>query len=321
MINAQKVAMMKRVLFFRDYRAFYGGHLKVWDYFNHVRHLSDHTPYIYFSMETKWDASNPWFNIRNDILSSPQKIKPDILFLAGLDWLMVPDGQKQLHHVPIINLIQHVRHGQTSDPRYPFLRYRAIRICCSEEVRSVINSTKIVNGPVFAIPYGIDRNTMPECLPIEARDTDILIAGLKRPEIALQLHRDLKPLADRIVVLTERILRSDFLDRISRAKITIFLPDETEGFYLPALEGMALGTLVICPDCVGNRSFCLDGYNCFRPNYKVTEILEAAKVAVKASFMKWNDMLLNAKSTAYKHDISKERKEFLEILENVNQIW
>jgi len=49
----------------------------------------------------------------------------------------------------------------------------------------------------------------------------------------------------------------------------VFLPNqkEGEGFYLPALEGMAVGTLVIFPDCIGNRSFCLSGYNCFRPDY------------------------------------------------------
>jgi glycosyltransferase involved in cell wall biosynthesis len=57
------------------------------------------------------------------------------------------------------------------------------------------------------------------------------------------------------------------LNWINQAKITVFLPyRDIEGFYMPALEGMALGTLVVCPDCIGNRSFCLPGYNSLGQN-------------------------------------------------------
>jgi hypothetical protein len=84
---------------------------------------------------------------------------------------------------------------------------------------------------------------------------------------------------------------------------------------------MALGTIVICPDCVGNRSFCLSGYNCFRPNYTIEEILEETQVALRFSTIEWNEMLLNARLTASKHNMAKEGKSFLEILENVNQLW
>ena len=40
---------MKEVLFFRDFKKFQGGHLKVWDYFNHVRSSPDHVPRVRFS--------------------------------------------------------------------------------------------------------------------------------------------------------------------------------------------------------------------------------------------------------------------------------
>ena len=49
---------------------------------------------------------------------------------------------------------------------------------------------------------------------------------------------------------------------MARARVTLYLPNRLEGFYIPALEGMALGTLVVCPDSVGNRSYCRDGENC-----------------------------------------------------------
>ena len=57
---------------------------------------------------------------------------------------------------------------------------------------------------------------------------------------------------------------------------------EGEGFYLPALEAMALGSLVICPDCIGNRSFCLPGRNCFRPNYDLNSVIDSVQSAEKA---------------------------------------
>ena len=46
---------------------------------------------------------------------------------------------------------------------------------------------------------------------------------------------------------------------MARARVTVLVPNPKEGFYLPALEAMALGTIVVCPDCVGNRSFCVAG--------------------------------------------------------------
>lgn len=312
---------MQNVLFHRDFRGFSGGHLKVWDYFNHVRHSPNNRPHIYFSKETVWDSSNPWFDMRSEALNSPQEIKPDILFLAGFDWLMVPESQRPQHALPIINLIQGIRHGEVENPRYQFLRHKAIRICVSDEVRSVVSGTNVVNGPVVTILNGIDLSALPECLPIEERDIDILIVGLKRPQIALRLYHDLKPFVSDLEVLTTRILRSDFLNRLNRAKITIFFPDETEGFYLPALEGMALGTLVVCPDCVGNRSFCLPGYNCFRPEYALQDILNAANAAFQLSDSEFRQMLLNAKLTVAKYDLMQERKLFLELLENVPQLW
>ena len=52
---------------------------------------------------------------------------------------------------------------------------------------------------------------------------------------------------------------------MGRARVTVLVPNPKEGFYLPAVEAMAAGTLVVCPDCVGNRAFCLDEVNCLRP--------------------------------------------------------
>jgi hypothetical protein len=44
---------MRTVLFYRRYRRFHGGHLKVWDYFSHVLASPEFTPRIEFSLRSK----------------------------------------------------------------------------------------------------------------------------------------------------------------------------------------------------------------------------------------------------------------------------
>jgi len=67
--------VIKKFLFFRDFKGFSGGHLKVWHYFNHFNTHGNYKPYISFSEDSLWNASNPWFSVKNRILSSADEIK------------------------------------------------------------------------------------------------------------------------------------------------------------------------------------------------------------------------------------------------------
>lgn len=310
---------MKTVLFYRDFRRFQGGHLKVWDYFNHVMHSSSYRPKIYFSKETLWDETNPWLKLKDQALQSWEPSSADILFLAGKDWLMLNKSQRKNPPVPIINFIQHVRHADPNEILYSFLEFKAIRICVSDEVASEITKTGKVNGPVFTIPNGIDFKGFPNSINQSQKKIDILIAALKQPKLGLQLMQKLHFSGSHTKLLTTSILRSNYLNELNQARVTVFLPDLREGFYLPALEGMALGTLVVCPDCIGNRSFCYDNYNCLRPDYTMESILYAIDIALKLSDYKKSKIIARAYETASKHSISKEREAFLEILENINR--
>jgi len=271
---------MRNVLFHRHFRGFTGGHLKVWHYFNHVRHSADYIPYIYFSEGTKWDKSDPWLELKDQALVAYDAIRADVLFLAGFDWLILTEEQRKHSSIPIINFIQGVRHARPDNPRYPFLKHKAIRICVSEEVRIALMETHLVNGPLFTIPNCIDIQDLPEPIDSSEKDFDLLIVAKKQPQLGLGLMRRINKSERHIDILTTHLFSwSDFLSRINRAKVTVFLSNPAEGFYLPALEGMALGTLVVCPDCIGNRSFCLPGYNCFRPEYTFESVVDAAEDA------------------------------------------
>ena len=311
------------ILFYRDFRGLTGGHLKVWHYFNHIINSPEYIPYIYFSQKTVWDASNPWLNMDKKLRLFQPLSNPDIIFMEGTDWEILDEKYKHNSPVPIINLIQHIRHAFPDNPRYPFLQHKAIRICVSEEVKSYLEKTGRVNGPLFAIPCSIDLEKLPRPLPYSQKRDEILIAALKEPELGRQLKQQLEVLDKPVNLLTSRLLRKDYLELVNRAKFTIFLPNkkEGEGFYLPALEGMALGSLVICPDCIGNRSFCLPGRNCFRPEYDLNSIINAVQNALKLSPGEVEEIFAKAKLTASQHSLMAEREAFLKILTNVNELW
>ena len=114
--------------------------------------------------------------------------------------------------------------------------------------------------------------------------------------------------------------RDDFLDSMRRARVTLFLPNEEEGFYLPALEGMALGTIVVCPDCVGNRSFCLPGVNAFRPAFRSTTWYWTLRCAHNGGISS-GDITRGAIETARAHSFDAERKRFHQVLYHLDALW
>jgi hypothetical protein len=311
----------RRVLFFRDFQLLSGGHLKVWDYYSHVRHANDYVPEIYLSETSRLDPSNPWYGEAVRPLEVWNPTAADVLFVAGTDWLMLPQSFRVNTPVPIVNLIQHVRHGDPQDDRFAFLSHRAVRICVSSEVAEAIQKTMRVNGPIHVIPNGLDISGFPAPNPLQDRAYDIFIGGSKAPEVAAHLHGDLRNTGARIKVVTQFVPRENYLQHINNAKVAVLLPTQTEGFFLPALEAMALDTIVVCPDCVGNRSFCIDRHNCLRPEYTVEALVEATKGAIALSNSERSGWIANARHTVAEHNIAKERTSFLSILNNLDSIW
>ena len=312
---------MQRVLFYRDYRRFTGGHLKVWHYFNHVRASPAHTAHVSFTPESVWDASNPWSNARDTVVEHPARFDADIVFVAGLDWNRVDPRARAGAGQPTINLIQHVRHAEPDDPRYLFLRRRAVRICVSAEVAQAVEATGQVHGPVLTIPNGIDLDQLPAPLPPAERDLDLLVVATKQPARGRALLPQLERVGRRVHLLDAHVARDELLAVMNRARVTLFLPRPTEGFYLPALEGMALGTVVVCPDCVGNRSFCLPGVNALRPAFDDRDVLEQAEAALALSASEGAGLVTAAGVTAREHDLTVERARFHQVLRDLPGLW
>lgn len=244
-----------------------------------------------------------------------------MLFLSGVDWRMIDRANWAESPVPVINLIQHVWHAVPNDKlgRSRFLPNKAIRICVSPEVTRALERTGRVRGPVFTIPDAVDVERLAGRIRPGQPDLDLLVLANKQPERGHSVFERLAG-AGRSHVIDTRTPHDEVLDLIARAAVTVFVPNPKEGFYLPALEAMALGTIVVCPDCVGNRSYCLDGVNCFRPVYSVDAIVTAAQEAL-ARKGQLPEMIESAAETARRHDLRHERASFLEILDRVEELW
>jgi hypothetical protein len=307
------------VLFHRKYRRFTGGHLKVWNYFNHVLTAPGFDARVHFDVNSSWDRSNPWVQMPDRVVESLDGLNPAALFVAGRDWQRLDQLGILDRGTPILNLIQHVRHGAEWSIQSNFLSRKAIRLCVSQEVADAVTEAGS-HGPIVVIPNGIDVPIIASDTPRE-RPVDLLVAGLKQPAMATRAARQLARTGRSIEVLTDPVLRGDFLDSMRRARVTLFLPNETEGFYLPALEGMALGTIIVCPDCVGNRSFCIPGVNAFRPAFQFDDLVEDTETALTLEEPAAEALRRGAIETVANYSLDAERQRFHEVLADLDALW
>ena len=323
----------RTVWFYREYVRLFGGHLKHSHYFDHVLRMPGFTPRITFGGEEPlnetlarerrqlWPAGEQGVGMRWE----PEH--RDVLFLEGAsDWpYLIKSGLETLTN-PRINLIQHVRHAHEDNVRYRYLAERAVRICVSQEVADAISATGRTNGPVLTIPNGIDVAPVGldgKGLPAgyEKRCRSIVIAGYKSPDLARGLSERLD--AERIehLLVMEFLERSTFLDLLANSRIAVCLPRAEEGFYLPALEAMASGCLVVTLDCIGNRGFCLPEENCLVAEPAPESLFRATKSALATSGSERGRLLRRAQDTAAEHSLDVERVRFHAILADIDRLW
>ncbi|MBN2825241.1 MAG: sulfotransferase domain-containing protein [Campylobacterales bacterium] len=303
----------KSVWFYRDFRNYTGGHQKVFDYFCHFREHLKYKVDIAFSDETKWDESNPWYGLYKNFIHYDCR-HYDILFVAGMDWEMVPSGAEE--NKVVINLIQGLRHSNPEHKLYEFLERKAIRICVSKEVEMALRNTGKVNGEIYTIKNG---HTLPELK--KEKVNDFYILGLKNPAMAEKIRKRLSKMNFKVIISIKQIPRDKVFENMATSRISILLPNynESEGFYLPALEAMKYSDLTIVPDCVGNRGFCKDNENCLMPSYNEEDIMKKALEGIKIlnDTAQKENFKQKVQQTVMKHSIESERSQFYKILEEI----
>lgn len=303
--------MPLRVLFYRNYKAFSGGHLKVWDYFRHVRSSDLHRAEI--CLDPASAPASPWQGDPG-LVDRYDPEGADILFLAGKDWTALAAHPGIEERIPVVNLVQGLRHARPETPHFGFLSRRATRICVSPAVAEALRATGICNGPIHVIPNGIDFDLLPG--GGAATGADVFLGGAKQPPLARALAARLQAEGYRVDLQIDPLPRQDYLARMAGAPIAVLLPCAEEGFYLPALEAMALGRVVICPDCGGNRSFCIDGVTALMPPAAVAPLAQAVAEASRNPGLA-QALRQSAKEISKMHDIRSERAAFLDLLRHI----
>jgi hypothetical protein len=84
---------------------------------------------------------------------------------------------------------------------------------------------------------------------------------------------------------------------------------------------MALGTIVVCPDCVGNRSFCIPGANAFRSAFRFDDIVQDVETALRLEEPAATALRGGAAETARNHSLDVERERFHQVLAELDALW
>lgn len=306
--------MTRRLLFHRDFARYSGGHGKVWDYFTHAGAHPDWEAAAYLTPESV-PTDNPWLAANAALEPRWDPSKADALFLGGMDWVACPVDDPA---TPVINLVQAVRHADPAHPLHAFLSRRAVRICVSQPVADAILATGRVNGPVRVIEASV---SLPGGRPAMAATpaVDVFVGALKRQRVGQDLAAALRA-AGRTVDVADRWLPRDaYLARLSAARVAVLLPLPAEGFYLPALEAMALGRAVVVPDCVGNRAYLEPGRNALVPDDTIPALLEAALAAFGTS--RHAALVAAGTATAERFSPGRECAAFHGVLDELDALW
>lgn len=312
----------RTLLFRRKLDSFSGGHLKVWHYFVHATHSDAFEPKIHFTSGSRWDDQNPWRDSGPEWFGSWDLEGVGALFLGAHDWLAVPEHLRWRAPFPIFNIIQGMGHLCRGDPRHGYLAYPAIRICVNPVLAEAVRNTPHVRGPVLHIPMGIDDvGAVASRSGVDGDDCDILIAGMKAPELAQELQARCLRRGLKVRSLTRPLPRPTFLASLSRCRVAVLLPRPDEGFFLPAVEAMALGCTVVCVATPAICAYARHGENC-RLARGDAESMEAEILAV-LDLTPDGAARLRAGGfrTAELHSMDAERRAFLEALAGADEYW
>lgn len=308
---------MRRMVFYRDYHGYTGGHGKVRDYLDHVSAHPQWCAAVYLTPDSDRGGGNP-FCMGADLAPAWPPQQADALFLGGMDWAALP-AVNAAGHRPIINLVQHVRHADPALGLRQFLCRRAIRVCVSTAVAQAILATGEVNGPVRVIPAAVDV-PMLQSLGAASGRGGVFIDAVKQPHLGAAVAAALAAVGVPAHLHHTRLPRADYLAAMASAGIVVTLPDPTEGFYLPGIEALALGCALVQYDCLGSRDYLRDGDNALVPAPTV-EAIATAVLQLRGDASLRARLCAGGRVTAARFGLASERASVHALLEEMDALW
>jgi glycosyltransferase involved in cell wall biosynthesis len=301
------------MLFTRTYHGMLGGHLKVFDYLRHAAASQLFEPVLYLSPESTMMPAQHLVPETIRIVREP--IDAPAYFIAGLNWRMLDERGVNLSGKAIVNLIQGLRHAMPGDPRRAFLSRPAMRICVSRAVEQALRKTHLAAGEVITIPNGVDTEYLAR-FAVETKRPGVFIGGLKNPPVAQALASSLQNNGISVDLCVKLIPREEFLTRMALQKIAVLLPHPYEGFFLPALEAMAMGCVPVLPHCEGAAEFCIDGETCITVT-GTPEALHGAVERILNDGERQAQIVRRASLKAAEHSLARECELFTGVLQRL----
>ena len=236
------------------------------------------------------------------------------MVISGYGWdRFIPDRFHANPPFRVVYLLQSFARLDPSDSQFEHLFHPAVRIAVSDSLAQALRALDApVNGPIHTIPAGIDLTE----LKSGTRDIDALVVGMKQPGFARAFQKLAEEAGLCTTCLDAPLPRGEFLAYLARARIVVCCPEAREGFYLPALEAMALGALTICPDVEGN-DYCMDRVNCLKPAYGLDAMVDGLVQAASMPQPDARAIVENARATARRHDLRYERARFQRLLRGI----
>jgi hypothetical protein len=309
-----------------------GGVVKVFDYVNHARALG-FEPVI--CCPEPFKKGLPLFQIsrfsditpENDFkFTGLEKVSVGPNDLAFLSWpthyaIVEPRLSRWTRHEQVIFIVQNVRWANPA-----FTGGYALRLLSRPMARIMTNEVVLE----AVLPY-LNETSMTEVIRL-GHDTDFFVrertGGFGSPvKVAYTTWKS--DVGDRVASLTKesgfelRAIREpvgwEELRKLYHwADVFLCTPLIEEGFYLPGLEAMAAGAIVLSPDAGGNRAYCEFGENCLRVQFDDPSNYAEVLVSLKASGPAEIDRLRRrGYETAKRHTLTPERERFGEFLDRL----
>ena len=227
-----------------------------------------------------------------------------------------------LPHERVIHIVQNVRHG---NPKWVggyaarLLARPLSRIMITDEVdqacRPYLNSESLTETVLegHAWEYFSKKRTRVFSSPIRVGYTTWKSRVGLRTEIELENDERFEFRSIRSTVAWDELR-----ELYHWCDIFLSTPGPEQGFYLPGLEAMAAGSLVITSDAGGNRAYCRFGDNCL---LVPMEDQHAYSEALK-TMASWSDQMIETmRNAAYdilpRHTLAAERDGFRAFLDEV----
>lgn len=293
-----------RLLLVRHFRRPTGGNIKLRDYFLHAAAHPAIEADVWFASGGEAAEDDIWSEVDpRHLVRDPAFADYRFVCVNGKDWPLLPET---MGSAETVHFVQHAGYLGDSVLR-GYLARPAHRVCTTQALCDAI--APVANGPVSLVPIGVADGFFARAG--EPKDVKVAIVGTKQPAFAAELAGRLHALGLAPVLVGESWLAHGDVQALFRsAVVLVALPLPVEGFFLPALEGMAAGCVVVTNDAVGNRGHCIAGETCLLPALGDLDAHVAAIVVALGDSDLRRRLVEGGRRAAAPHTMTAERAAF-----------